>query len=191
LTEVLNGSVGSTAEGWFYSQGGQRQSPVPAEQLRELLNARLIDGDTLVWRKGLTDWLPLRTTEIDASLGDTPPPIAAAHISNVLMWIVAIAPIPFAFINAFLVGMALAAGDDSGFLPVLGIVIQSTAMLALCLVDRFRLKRAGYTSGWLTLFAVICSPIYMFLRASHLRERPYYGFAAIGAFFLALFLRAL
>lgn len=181
----------ATADSWFYSQGGQRQGPVPAEQLRELRNARLIDGDTLVWRKGLTDWLPLRTTEIDASSGDTPPPIAAAHISNDLMWIVAIAPVPFAFINAFLVGIALAAGDDSGFFPVLGVVIQSIAMLALCLVDRFRLKRAGYASGWLTLFAVICSPIYMFLRASHLRQTPSYGFAAIAAFIIAVFLRAL
>jgi len=58
-------------EAWFYAQGGQRKGPVPADKLRELLAAQTIDGETPIWRKGLADWQPLRTTEIGAHLKDT------------------------------------------------------------------------------------------------------------------------
>src|ERR1700744_2256763 len=86
-------------EAWFYTQGGQRKGPVSADKLRELLTARTIDSETPVWRKGLTDWQPLHTTEIGAQLKDTPPPVAANQINNGLVWALAFAPIAFLFVD--------------------------------------------------------------------------------------------
>lgn len=67
-------------EQWFYTQGGQRRGPVTADELRELLATLTIDGETPVWRKGMSDWQPLRNTEIAAHLKDTPPAVAANQL---------------------------------------------------------------------------------------------------------------
>lgn len=46
---------------WYYAAKGAGQAgPVSAERLAELLQAGDIGGDSLVWRDGLDNWLPLR-----------------------------------------------------------------------------------------------------------------------------------
>lgn len=53
---------GSTAA-WYYARGNKRMGPVAAETIRHLLQANAIRGDTLVWRDGMADWAPARTTD--------------------------------------------------------------------------------------------------------------------------------
>jgi hypothetical protein len=48
---------------WFYARGQERIGPVPAETIRQLLQARAIGADTLVWREGMPDWAPLARTD--------------------------------------------------------------------------------------------------------------------------------
>lgn len=60
----------------------------------------------------------------------------------------------------------------------------------LCLVDTEQLKRAGYSSGWLTFFALLLAPVYLFLRAQRLRQTPTYGFVWIAWFIVTIILRA-
>jgi hypothetical protein len=48
---------------WFYARGQERLGPVPAETIRQLLQARVIAADTLVWREGMADWQPLSHTD--------------------------------------------------------------------------------------------------------------------------------
>lgn len=45
---------------WYYVDGGQPAGPVTDEQFEELRRAGKITDDTLVWREGMTDWLPSR-----------------------------------------------------------------------------------------------------------------------------------
>lgn len=89
-------------ETWFYAQGGERKGPVPPDKLRELLATQTIDGETPVWRKGSADWQPLRTTEIGTQLKDVPPPIAASHVNNGLVWALAFAPLAYLFVDVAL-----------------------------------------------------------------------------------------
>ena len=86
-------------EQWFYTQGGQRKGPVPADELRELLTTLTIDGETPVWRKGMADWQPLRTTEIAARLKDTPPAVAANQLNNGFAWALAFALLVYLFLD--------------------------------------------------------------------------------------------
>jgi uncharacterized RDD family membrane protein YckC len=44
---------------WFYVDAGQQAGPVSEEQLDELRRSGKINENTLVWRDGMTDWLPL------------------------------------------------------------------------------------------------------------------------------------
>ena len=44
---------------WFYGVEGQRQGPVTASHLRTLWLDEKIPDQTLVWRDGMRDWLPI------------------------------------------------------------------------------------------------------------------------------------
>ncbi|MGY4155604.1 hypothetical protein ACVINW_001446 [Bradyrhizobium sp. USDA 4461] len=181
-------------EEWFYAQGGQRKGPLPADKLCELLVTATIDGETPVWRKGLADWQPLRTTEIGTQLKDSPPPIAASQINNGLVWALAFAPLAYLFVDVALLSYQTShsEGDEffEAFLSPLSWLVPVLTNAALCLVDTEQLKRAGYSSGWLTLFALLLAPVYLFLRAQRLRQTPTYGFVWIATFIVSIILRA-
>ena len=48
----------SNADQWFYARDNERQGPVSEETIRHLLAAQAIDGDSLVWRDGMAEWMP-------------------------------------------------------------------------------------------------------------------------------------
>jgi GYF domain 2/Membrane domain of glycerophosphoryl diester phosphodiesterase len=62
---------------WYYVDGGQQAGPVTDEQFEELRSAGKITDDTLVWREGMTDWLPSRQARL-ASGASAQPPISHA-----------------------------------------------------------------------------------------------------------------
>lgn len=45
---------------WFYALHGQQAGPVSEADLDELLRSGKINGETRVWREGMSDWQPLR-----------------------------------------------------------------------------------------------------------------------------------
>lgn len=71
---------------WYYAVGQQQQGPVTEQQLQALAKDRVITGDTLVWREGLTGWQAWRTVGGPAM---PMPPVPAAATA-------AAAPIPSA-----------------------------------------------------------------------------------------------
>jgi hypothetical protein len=44
---------------WYYSKMGLQQGPVPKDELLTQIRRGEIDGTNLVWREGMTDWMPL------------------------------------------------------------------------------------------------------------------------------------
>lgn len=182
----------TTDEAWFYTLGGERKGPVAADKLRELLAAQTIDGETPIWRKGLTDWQALRTTEIGTQLKDTPPPVAAAHVNNGLVWALAVAPIAYVLVEVTILAYQMNHQDeDLSFSTALSWVIPLLVNGSLCLLDERQLKRAGYSSGWMTFFALLLAPAYLFMRGKNLRQTPTYGFVWIASFIVSIILRAM
>lgn len=57
---------------WFYAQGDSTGGPVSEDQLRGLLTSGTLPPDALVWREGLTTWLP--ASECPPLLQPSPPP---------------------------------------------------------------------------------------------------------------------
>ncbi len=57
---------------WFYADGGKQQGPIDEAQLVALIQSGKITQETLVWREGMAEWLPLRLAR--ATLPPPPPP---------------------------------------------------------------------------------------------------------------------
>lgn len=43
---------------WFYSKNGAQLGPVPESEMRNKLASGEISGTDLVWREGMSEWLP-------------------------------------------------------------------------------------------------------------------------------------
>ena len=58
---------------WYYAANGQQVGPIPESQLDELIRNRTVEGTTLVWRDGLTEWQPLQTVRPTGAVPPLPP----------------------------------------------------------------------------------------------------------------------
>lgn len=57
---------------WYYANAGQQVGPVSQEEFQNLAASGTIRADTLVWREGMSNWLPYSSVA-----GSTPPPSAS------------------------------------------------------------------------------------------------------------------
>ncbi|WP_439603128.1 RDD family protein [Devosia sp.] len=64
---------------WYYSGDGAAVGPRTADDIEDLFVTRQITADTLVWRKGMADWVALGDTDEFAHLADAPPPLEAGR----------------------------------------------------------------------------------------------------------------
>ena len=53
---------------WYYLDEGDEKGPIAADRTRVLIGTGTINGDTLVWCDGMTDWKPARDSDLRASL---------------------------------------------------------------------------------------------------------------------------
>lgn len=59
---------------WFYAEGGKQQGPIDEAQLVALIQSGRITQETLVWREGMPNWLPLRLARATLPPPPVPPP---------------------------------------------------------------------------------------------------------------------
>lgn len=66
---------------WYYSAEDAAVGPYSADDIENLFVTRQITAETLVWRKGLAEWMPLADTDEFAHLADVglPPPLPLAR----------------------------------------------------------------------------------------------------------------
>lgn len=178
---------------WHYEKDGSRIGPVPDAEIQNLIRQRALSADTLVWKPGLTAWHALRDTELAAHLdtSSVPPALPAARISNVVVWLLAFAPLIGLMLEA-MIGGALAPDDDLAGLA--GQIAVKTGQywwvtvllnIGLSVLDERRLKRAGIdTSRFGRLVFIV--PVYLWQRAKALGQTPSYFWTWMGLFALTL-----
>lgn len=169
---------------WHYAIGGNKHGPVTEADISFLLDRGKLDGETVeVWRSGMQAWKPIRESELAHLVAATPPPISAGLVSNTLVWIVAIIPLVVGLIDAALAMdpatvLARALGTHGGLPfqePETPFALPGLLTAALCFWDERRLNKAGYSSKWMTAFAFLLAPVYLFMRAKRLKQRPTYA----------------
>ena len=58
---------------WFYGKDNTQHGPVSDLEIRNLVNSGQITMETIVWREGMTDWVPLKDIpEFNSSAGSHP-----------------------------------------------------------------------------------------------------------------------
>ena len=45
---------------WFYGKDSTQHGPVSEQEIRNLISSGQIDINTIIWREGMTDWLPMK-----------------------------------------------------------------------------------------------------------------------------------
>ncbi|MBR0808502.1 DUF4339 domain-containing protein [Bradyrhizobium japonicum] len=167
---------------WYYVVNGARQGPETAVAIKTLLDNREIETDTQVWRKGMPEWKSLRETDLAELVAAEPPAISSQQIGSSYVWTLALLPLVFGVIEAAISASNQEAAVRSlalGFPyhPIRGLPYQVPVLINACLgwLDDRRLKQAGYGSRLTRVAAVLFTPIYLFLRAKRLKQRPYYA----------------
>ncbi len=62
---------------WFYGKDNAQHGPVLDSEIRDLLSSGQITPQTIVWREGMPDWIPL--ANVPDFQGTVQPPYAAAQ----------------------------------------------------------------------------------------------------------------
>lgn len=137
---------------WFYDDSGSRVGPVTEADIKSLLQNSRIGYGTLVWHSGLTEWVPVESTELKAEFGAMPPPLRKDRISAVWLWLLAISPVTWALM-------------DTSTLNA-GVTIIWILTVAMCAMDIKNIRSAGYKAPtiWWCLFV----PGYLFVRSMKL-----------------------
>lgn len=67
---------------WYAAKEGNQLGPIPESRLSEMFRAGELTGETMVWRNGMPDWLPLATAMPDWFPPKTPPALAFQNAST-------------------------------------------------------------------------------------------------------------
>lgn len=178
---------------WLYENNGQRQ-PLPAEaELQSLIEQGKIHGQTLVWKPGLPDWLPLQNTMLVSLLSQrqTPPPLPAKSINQTWIWILAFAPLIGLMLEAMVAGMRASSSYTVNYEVARALktnqywYITLILNVGLSLWDEKRLALAGIDTSSFGKTAFIV-PVYLWKRAKALRQGPAYFWVWVATFVLTL-----
>ena len=60
----VGGDAGAMVKDWYYSLNDQQVGPVSTALIRKMIEEQRLAPDTLVWRGGLSEWIPLDAAEL-------------------------------------------------------------------------------------------------------------------------------
>lgn len=179
---------------WYYNVKGARKGPVSVATIRELLAKNKLDSSDLVWKAGQKDWQTIRESDLGSLVASEPPPLVGRAVSNTIVWFIAFVPLILGFIdtgmahnhNTSNIGAAMLAraGQYNG--PEIGFKVSLLAYIFLGAWDTHNLKKAGYANGLkMNFLAILLMPVYLFVRANLLKQRPTYAITWVVLFIVS------
>jgi hypothetical protein len=155
-----------------------REGPVQNKSISKMIEDGTINNSTLVWNKNLNQWTPIAET-IFARRSNTPPPLLGTAVNNTLVWWLAFVPIIGLIVKNL---VANRINRDLSYFWIFTIALN----VLFCILDEKKLKRAGYRTGQIFSWAILV-PIYLFKRASVLKQKPYYAIVWCMMFAILIF----
>lgn len=172
---------------WYYHTESGKQGPVAVEAIRKLMDERVIDGKTLIWKSGMTDWVPLAScSELTAlTPTDVPPPIPERAIPNGFIWALTLAPIWGTFVQVLFTELWNGITGSSVQLEStwwIGIICNVTVSL----LDLNKIKRFGHATEKIDTWMAFIVPVYIFQRDKQLHAGMIRFWIWIGSFFFSI-----
>lgn len=163
---------------WYYAEKGEKVGPLNLGELKNLIEIGKVEKETTVW-DGEGDWKPAYKTALSEFLkgpANVPPPLAGADVYNGYVWTVAAIPVIGSILELMLIGIL---GGAATFLYLIPNVV-------LCILDEKKLKGAGHKapSSWWCLLI----PVYLWKRATFLKQRKNYFWGWGAAFVISIFI---
>jgi len=172
---------------WHYAIASGRKGPVNSESLEKLFADGRIDHETLVWKTGMSDWIPLAQCGDFSALAmpQVPPPISDKAMGNGYIWALALAPIwgSIAQILATEIRVALTGEAFVLYSQMWGVMIAVN--IGSVILDIGRLKLSGYNTGKIKWWMYLLVPIYIFQRDKIVKADMTRFWVWIGAFLLS------
>ena len=169
---------------WYYELGGERKGPVSTDEIRKLLDSNTLTRNSLLWQKGLSDWVPAAQTSFIEDI-DNPPPLRGLAVKNTIIWWLAFAPLIGVFLLGIIAGVS---GTGIYGLPAwLHWVVFLSLNCGLASLDAEKLKKAGHDPKKLGMAWVYLVPVYLFKRAKALKQSKAYFIVWCITFVLSLF----
>lgn len=171
----------SNASGnWYYANKGEAVGPFESNEIQEMAGNGEINGDTSVW-DGDGDWKSAKETVLNQYFhqrSDTPPPLSGHDVDNRFVWGIVSVPIIGSALELLFFGAATLASSLLYIIP----------NIALSLIDEKRLKKAGHQAP--NTFWVLIVPVYLWKRATLLKQSRNYFFAWIATLIISMFITA-
>ena len=174
----------ASTNAWYYSQDGKRLGPVNENSLKQLIGIGTINNKTLVWQNGMSEWTTIHQTNLASlfiSKQNKPPPLVGEAVDNSLVWVIALAPIIGGILRVF-IGMFL--GIPAYNFWWIAIILN----ISLCVADETKLTNAGQDTKGMGLWAFLLVPVYLFVRASRLKQDNNYAIVWLVTFVISIFI---
>jgi len=126
---------------WHYSLHGKRFGPISEQDILNLLSKGTLNNDSLVWREGLDNWIPIGQTTLKQVVF-VPPPLTGLSVNNAFVWFVAFAPIAGSILQYIIAGTIQTDVNNLWFITLV-------LNILFCLVDLRILINAGHNTATL------------------------------------------
>ena len=163
-------------ENWYYEIAERQFGPLSTSKMVDFINKRIISASTLI-KPESGDWTTAINSKLSAHLERLALAGPSKDINNTFVWLLAATPIVGAIIE-----IILGVGTNNQFMVFVGYFI---AYSILCTLDIKSLNSDGHQGpniAWLLLV-----PVYLWQRASLLKQAPQYFWVWIVAFILSVF----
>lgn len=149
---------------WFYINNNVRCGPFQTENMCIMIQQGHISKETLVWKKGMLNWLPAAQTELVHTIKSVVPPIPNDIVSNKYAWSLATVPILISWLM-----------ESIGFLGWVVTICTISINIIFLMLDSDELNKSGQNvNSWMWM-GVVLVPAYLFVRASKTNKK--YGYA--------------
>ena len=149
---------------WFYIRENMRYGPCQYDTMYSLVQNGQINKDTLVWKKGMVNWIPAYQTELIQIIKDNVPPLPNEIVSNKFAWALATVPILVSWIVQLI-----------GFPSVVVIICTIALNIVFLMLDSDELNKFGLNANSWLWMGVVFVPVYLFMRSSKTDKK--YGYA--------------
>lgn len=139
---------------WYYALNEERKGPVSETEILRLLEAGYIHGNTLVWKQGFQNWLPINQSGIVMEKSDE---TVVNEVGNVSIILLVFVPIVSTLLSYLLAGWLQISSDKLMW-------VAYVLNILCCTFDYYRVKNAGYNMDKLNAAFLFFIPLYIYRR---------------------------